>query len=162
MLAALFLVLVLLVPFHRVGCLGVASSSQKIRLDLDNELEDARWFTRTELLAILADPKGTVINRHEQAYFNVSRTFPPSYPSLSPFPPLRRRLSLTFLFCPFRFIDYYKPGAKPNDGPPPAIPFRLPPRTAIAGVLASDWAKGNVRAFEGRKKEEEEVLKGRI
>ncbi|KAL7412087.1 NUDIX hydrolase domain-like protein [Mrakia frigida] len=104
-----------------VGCFGRADSSQTIRLDLDNELEDARWFTRTELLAILADPKGTVINRHEQAYFN--------------------------------------PGAKPNDGPAPAIPFRLPPRTAIAGVLASDWAKETVQAFAGKGKE---ALKGRM
>jgi len=37
-----------------VGCFALADSSQKIRTDLDNELEDARWFTREEVLEILA------------------------------------------------------------------------------------------------------------
>lgn len=75
-----------------VGCFGRADENQTIRLDLDNELEgesrflssrelpkanifiptDARWFTRDDLLKILADPNGTVINRTEQTYFDVS------------------------------------------------------------------------------------------
>ncbi|KAF8313642.1 hypothetical protein DL93DRAFT_2156137 [Clavulina sp. PMI_390] len=31
-----------------IGCFAIADSSQKIRTDLDNELEDVRWFTRDE------------------------------------------------------------------------------------------------------------------
>jgi len=82
-------------------------------------------------------------------------SFPKNAPLLSSSSSLPSLTPLSFRYRSFQ------PGAKPNDGPPPAIPFRLPPRTAIAGVLASDWAKGTVRAFEG-KKDAEEVLKGRI
>jgi len=37
-----------------IGCFAIADSSQKLRTDLDNELDDARWFTREEVLGILS------------------------------------------------------------------------------------------------------------
>jgi hypothetical protein len=53
-----------------------------------------------------------------------------------------------------------QPGAKPNTGEAPKeTPFRLPPRTAIAGVLASDWALGTVEAFARQK---EDFLQGKM
>lgn len=36
-----------------VGCFGRADDSQTIRLDLDNELEDAQWFPRSEIAALV-------------------------------------------------------------------------------------------------------------
>jgi NAD+ diphosphatase len=55
-----------------VGCFGRADPAQTIRLDLDNELESARWFTKAEIRAIMADPEGTIGNRHDpKAFFNV-------------------------------------------------------------------------------------------
>ncbi|CED85528.1 NADH pyrophosphatase I of the Nudix family of hydrolases [Phaffia rhodozyma] len=93
-----------------VGCFGWADENQTIRLDLDNELEDARWFSRQELLTILADPNGTVINRTEQSYFDAEK-------------------------------KHQLPTASSS------IPFRLPPATAIAGVLTSAWAKKKVIGF---------------
>ncbi|KAI5476634.1 NAD+ diphosphatase [Pseudohyphozyma bogoriensis] len=36
-----------------IGAIGVAKPGQVIRTDLDNELEDARYFTRAEVLAVL-------------------------------------------------------------------------------------------------------------
>jgi hypothetical protein len=58
-----------------IGCFGRADASQPVRLDLDNELEDARWFTRQQILDILSDPDGTVIRRDEQGYFEVRLCF---------------------------------------------------------------------------------------
>jgi len=78
-----------------VGFYATADESQVLRVDLDNELTDARWFTRGEILAVLNHTEGT--------NFNTS--------SIS---------------------------ALGEDDPP----FRLPPKTAIAGVLISDWAHG--------------------
>ncbi|KAF9650585.1 hypothetical protein BDM02DRAFT_3154769 [Thelephora ganbajun] len=78
-----------------VGFYATASESQEIRIDLDNELTDARWFTREEVLAVLNHPQGT---------------------NLSP-------------------MSTSKPGERDP-------PFRVPSKTAIAGVLISDWAHG--------------------
>jgi len=48
-----------------VGCFAIADSSQVIRTDLDNELEDARWFTRDEVLTILGSTSGTELKKNE-------------------------------------------------------------------------------------------------
>lgn len=37
-----------------LGCIAVAKEGQTIRCDLDNELEDARFFTRDQVKAVLA------------------------------------------------------------------------------------------------------------
>lgn len=36
-----------------IGCIGIADEGQQIRTDLDNELEDARWFTKADVLVAL-------------------------------------------------------------------------------------------------------------
>jgi len=41
-----------------VGFYARADSTQPIRTDLDNELIDARWFTRQEVLAVLNRTSG--------------------------------------------------------------------------------------------------------
>jgi len=80
-----------------VGFYAKASESQELRVDLDNELADVRWFTREEILAVLDHPEGTN----------------------------------------FGLTSNSQPG---KDDPP----FRVPPKTAIAGVLISDWARGKL------------------
>jgi len=78
-----------------VGFYATASETQRLRIDLDNELTDARWFTREEIIAVLNHPQGT----------NLGPTST----------------------------------SQPGEHDPP---FRVPPKTAIAGVLISDWANG--------------------
>ncbi|KIM69556.1 hypothetical protein SCLCIDRAFT_13015 [Scleroderma citrinum Foug A] len=73
-----------------LGFYATADSSAPIRLDLDNELEDARWYTRREVLSVLAHTS--------------------------------------------------HPDANEVDEPL----FKIPPSTAIAGVLIKQWAEGNV------------------
>ncbi|CAE6405767.1 unnamed protein product [Rhizoctonia solani] len=101
-----------------IGCYASADSSQTIRTDLDNELEDAKWFTREEVLAVLAHPDGTNIRRREYKNFDEAQDHSAKSAtaagSIDPQPL--------------------------NDQPP----FRVPPRSAIAGVLISQWAKGEV------------------
>ncbi|EKM54745.1 uncharacterized protein PHACADRAFT_258788 [Phanerochaete carnosa HHB-10118-sp] len=79
-----------------VGFFAIADETAPTRIDLDNELEDARWYTREEILAVLSSPEGTKLRGND----------------------------------PFKPVD-----AGANEPP-----FRLPPLTAIAGVLISDWA----------------------
>ncbi|CAE6481409.1 unnamed protein product [Rhizoctonia solani] len=101
-----------------IGCYASADSSQTIRTDLDNELEDARWFTREEVLSVLAHPDGTNIRRREYKNFDEAQD--------------QSTKSATVAGS----ID-----PQPLKDQPP---FRVPPQSAIAGVLISQWAKGEV------------------
>ncbi|KAL4073738.1 NUDIX hydrolase domain-like protein [Scleroderma citrinum] len=74
-----------------LGFYATADPSAPIRLDLDNELEDARWYTRQEVLSVLTDTSHS---------------------------------------------DSTKIG-EPL--------FKMPPPTAIAGVLIKQWAEGDAR-----------------
>lgn len=49
-----------------IGAIAVAKEGQTIRCDLDNELEDARYFSREEVLAVLATSE-IQLSRHEVA-----------------------------------------------------------------------------------------------
>lgn len=49
-----------------VGYYATADSSAPIRTDLDNELEDARWFTKEEVLAVLR--QSAEVNNDEPAF----------------------------------------------------------------------------------------------
>ncbi|KAI5118889.1 hypothetical protein M0805_003564 [Coniferiporia weirii] len=97
-----------------VGFYSFADSSQPIRTDLDNELVDARWFTRAEVQAVVAHKHGSTISRQEHKKFDAED-------------------------------DADKDGEKVHveDTHPP---FRVPPLTAIAGVLIRDWASGKIGA----------------
>ncbi|EJD47694.1 hypothetical protein AURDEDRAFT_113340 [Auricularia subglabra TFB-10046 SS5] len=120
-----------------VGCYATADTSARIRTDLDDELADAKWFSRDEILAVLAHPKGTIIRKREYKKMNdlnegnvdpadkatVGHALAPESDAAQPPKPRRE-------------------GADDKDKDAP--PFRIPPVTAIAGVLISNWAKGNV------------------
>ncbi|CAE7060799.1 unnamed protein product [Rhizoctonia solani] len=101
-----------------IGCFATADSSQTIRTDLDNELEDAKWFTREEVLSVLAHPDGTNIRRREYKNFDEAQD------------------QSTRAAAAAGPIDPQPPKDQP--------PFRVPPLSAIAGVLISQWAKHEV------------------
>lgn len=50
-----------------IGCIGVAKENQTIRTDLDNELEDARYFTRSEVLSVINGTGRQHMSREEVA-----------------------------------------------------------------------------------------------
>ncbi|KPV78091.1 uncharacterized protein RHOBADRAFT_50603 [Rhodotorula graminis WP1] len=47
------------------GCWGIAKDESTIRIDLDNELEDARFFTREQVLAVINSSKPLQMTREQ-------------------------------------------------------------------------------------------------
>ncbi|KAF9022284.1 NAD+ diphosphatase [Hymenopellis radicata] len=101
-----------------VGFYARADSSQPIRVDLDNELEDAQWFTRAEVLDVLNHPEGTTLSGREHKVLNDN-------------------------------VDGTNTAEGTEIQKPDVPPFRVPPMTAIAGVLIRDWAEGKI-GFESK------------
>lgn len=98
-----------------VGFYARADSTQPIRVDLDNELVDARWYTRAEIRTVLRHPSGGKFGKAE--YKKMAES-------------VEDRTAETKMVQ----IEFK------NDDPP----FRLPPVTAIAGVLIRDWVEGKI------------------
>ncbi|KAJ6491760.1 NAD+ diphosphatase [Mycena vitilis] len=93
-----------------VGFYARADSSQPIRLDLDNELMDARWFTRAEVIEVLEHKLGTRFGAADH-----------------------KKLSEIVNGTTSTEVTHPEPAV---DEPP----FRVPPTSAIAGVLIREWA----------------------
>jgi len=123
-----------------VGFYATADPSKPIRTDLDNELEDARWYTREEVLAVLQHKEGTNFSRSD--YKQMAKAIDERVNvKLSGSDPLSDDAAA------------HVPITQPQTSVAPGInepPFRVPPRTAIAGVLISDWALGNAVTIKGR------------
>lgn len=101
-----------------VGYYATADSSAPIRTDLDNELEDARWYTREEILAVLRHASGTRFSRRD--YKKIAEI--QDGPDNNPAPAKSQEQSVE---------------VNSNDEPP----FKIPAPTAIAGVLIQHWAE---------------------
>lgn len=126
-----------------VGFYATGDPSQPIRTDLDKELEDARWYTREEVLTVLQNKDGT----------NFSRS---GYRQLTKEIDERVNVKLSGSDPLSGDAAAHDPISQPQDASTSVAlgvnepPFRVPPRTAIAGVLISDWALGNAVAIKGR------------
>ncbi|KAI5884869.1 uncharacterized protein SCHCODRAFT_02521520, partial [Schizophyllum commune H4-8] len=114
-----------------VGCYARADASQPLRIDLDNELEDARWYTRAEIFAILNHPRGAYLSNRDNRKLTelVEGQQPKSQTKASD--PAQSGAS-----------DPPQSGASTETLEDP--PFQVPPYTAIAGVLIRDWAEGKI------------------
>ncbi|KAI0633535.1 NUDIX hydrolase domain-like protein [Trametes polyzona] len=121
------------------GFYATASSSQPLRTDLDNELEEARWYTREEILSVLHHRDGTTLQqRDHRQLFTAAEDLKAAEAKAkaSGANPLAG--------------DAVKEGEKaavdaaaarePTAATAPA--FKMPPTTAIAGVLINEWAHG--------------------
>ncbi|KAL5523499.1 hypothetical protein ACEPAG_7672 [Sanghuangporus baumii] len=106
-----------------VGFYAFADSSKPVRVDLDNELADARWYTREEVLNVLSHTKGSIITRQENKIFDNHDNDKK---------PLNADTNTT------------SQTVEPEPEKMPA--FRVPPETAIAGILIRDWANGKIGA----------------
>ncbi len=94
-------------------------------------LLDAKWYTREEILAVLVHPDGTKIGSR-----NPEKPFPKQESSTAG--PLTGDAAAK--------ANSAQVSVSQGQGPP----FRVPPLTAIAGVLLSDWAYGKVVIGETR------------
>lgn len=80
--------------------------------------QDARWYTRSEILTVLNHPDGTNITRSDHK-------------------------KMGNIIDGNKQVDTQPNPETKRDGPP----FRVPPTTAIAGVLIRDWADGKLSFF---------------
>lgn len=99
-----------------VGFYARADASKPIRVDLDNELVDARWFSKDDVRAVIDHKAGTQFRKADYKRMNDI---------------VEGNVS----------EDKEKPG---RGSPVDDLPFRLPPMTAIAGVLLRDWVDGKL------------------
>lgn len=121
-----------------MGAIGQAiEGKDEIRLDLDNELEDARFFTREEVLNVLASSTMSTLSRHE-----VSK--------------MDETVNKKALEQQQQRKEQAGQGKKWNEKDEGSVAnvlsdsenrtarpkFRIPGQTAIAHVLISAWAKG--------------------
>ncbi|KAI0786566.1 NUDIX hydrolase domain-like protein [Abortiporus biennis] len=109
-----------------VGFYAIADPNVPTRVDLDNELEDARWYTKDEILAVLSNPEGVNLGSRDP-----NKPLPPKEPASGAGPLAGDNAS--------------KKGDVQDATEIEEPPFKLPPRTAIAGCLISDWAYGKVQ-----------------
>ncbi|EPT04695.1 hypothetical protein FOMPIDRAFT_1045958 [Fomitopsis schrenkii] len=111
-----------------VGFYATGDSSAPLRTDLDNELEDAIWYTREEVLAVLNHAEGTNITRNDHRKLAAAQE--EKGPAIS-----------TANALAGDAVTEEEKKAKAVEGPS-ELAFRVPPITAIAGVLISEWAYG--------------------
>ncbi|KAF8161350.1 NUDIX hydrolase domain-like protein [Crassisporium funariophilum] len=114
-----------------VGFFARADSSKPIRVDLDNELADARWFTRDEVRAVLEHKAGTRFERAD--YKKMTENTEGRSNTGQKLEPAESQVAQAATQT--KDVD-----VKSDDEPP----FRLPPMSAIAGVLIRDWVDGKI------------------
>lgn len=104
-----------------IGCLGIAKANQTIRCDLDNELEDAHYFSRASVLAVINGTAKPFMTRAEVAAIDGKEGHITDLDSSS----LEGKI-----------------GGTTEEGEGGLEFFRMPPVTAIANTLIVAWAKG--------------------
>jgi NAD+ diphosphatase len=138
--------------FHRpypsnlmVGCFGQARDDQRIDLTLDNELDDARWFSRSDVQDVLAHPDGTNIRREEHKKFEADQQTNAGQDETSAaLAPSEGAVAGTEAAV--------TDGKRVKDQSEGGLRFRVPPTTAIAGQLIKLWADGGLEATGGLQK----------
>ncbi|KIY44771.1 hypothetical protein FISHEDRAFT_50724, partial [Fistulina hepatica ATCC 64428] len=105
-----------------LGFYARADSSQPVRVDLDHELADARWYTRDEVNAVLSHPKGSYLISRDNRKLGAETDKNPASREFK--------------------VPEEAVAPKQDELSPP--PFVVPPAAAIAGVLIRDWASGQI------------------
>jgi len=115
-----------------------------------NLILDAKWYTREEILAIFEHENGTSFSRSDYKQMaSIDERDNVKVVSGSVGDPLGGDAAVQDRDSQVPSRNAPDHVADGNDEPA----FRIPPRTAIAGVLISDWAFGKVPAeigFKGR------------
>lgn len=94
-----------------IGCYGRAKEGQKIRLDLDNELQDAQWFPRAYVAKLAMSKDGSTFSKDD-------------------YKQLDKAINGEYATDDEERFDRYE------------VFTKMPPTTAIAGVLMRNWALG--------------------
>ncbi|KZT10913.1 uncharacterized protein LAESUDRAFT_721312 [Laetiporus sulphureus 93-53] len=107
-----------------VGFYAVADSTKALHTDLDNELEDVHWYTREEVLSILKHEEGAYLSSREYRKMAEAQDERDHLPHQSASGAANKQEN---------------PGAADDQL---VVPFRIPPMTAVGGILIRDWALG--------------------
>ncbi|GAA5823467.1 hypothetical protein JCM10212_007164 [Sporobolomyces blumeae] len=99
------------------GCWGIVKEGSSIRIDLDNELEDARFFTKDQVLQVIRSSESTQLTRDEV-----------------------KKIDDAAQKNAGQHADKAREGGKASD----EGLFRMPPATAIANTLVTAWANGTL------------------
>jgi len=113
-----------------VGFYARADSTKPIRTDLDNELDDAKWFTRDEVRSVLEHKAGTSFDKSDYEKMNEMTEGRSN---------LEQNADVDLAIQPTES----KTGPK-QSGYSDEPPFKLPNISAIAGVLIRDWVDGKI------------------
>ncbi|KAJ9098205.1 hypothetical protein QFC21_004534 [Naganishia friedmannii] len=118
-----------------LGCYGLAlSDSQDVHLDLDNELEDARWFSRDEVLAMLSSGANK-ISKDEHNKFEPPANHTANGGSVA-------GVQEGAALAPAEGkLEVKEDTSVEHEN---KVKYRVPPRTAIAGMLVERWANGEL------------------
>lgn len=99
---------------------------------------EARWYTRDELLAVLSHNEGTTLSRqeHKEIAASAENSNPHEKPDDANAQPTAAAAAAST--APAAAAAAATAPVNMNRGPP----FKIPPRTAIGGVILSEWAHG--------------------
>lgn len=97
---------------------------------------EARWYTRDELLAVLSHNEGTTLSRQEHK--EIAASAENSNPHEKPDDANAQPTAAAASTAPAAAAAAATAPVNMNRGPP----FKIPPRTAIGGVILSEWAHG--------------------
>ncbi|GBE80466.1 Probable NADH [Sparassis crispa] len=117
------------------GFYAVADSTQPLRTDLDNELEDAKWYTRDQVLDVIRYSEGILPTGTDLAK---PLATPDAWTSSEE---KATGVGTANPLAGDAVTTAEKAAAKAPDARS-EVPFKLPPATAIAGVLIREWAHG--------------------
>ncbi|KAH9484377.1 NAD-capped RNA hydrolase [Psilocybe cubensis] len=120
-----------------VGFYARADSTKPIRTDLDNELVDARWFSREEVRAVLNHNTGTTFRKADYKKMAEIVDGRPNTEQKLAAEPAAVALTPSEVSTPA--VEQTQEAIVTEEPP-----FRLPPLTAIAGVLIRDWVDGKI------------------
>ncbi|WWC63415.1 uncharacterized protein I303_106017 [Kwoniella dejecticola CBS 10117] len=109
-----------------VGTFGRAKDGQTIRLDLDNELEDAQWFPKSMVRSLVASPNGSTFTKKDYKQLEEATQNKADQESSAALAPSEKT-----------------PEELANRTSESGL-SRVPPSTAIAGQLIRQWVEGGL------------------
>lgn len=119
-----------------VGCFGRASDNQTIRFDLDNELEDAQWFSRSVLADLISSGKGSWLTKADLKKLDDTSSGKAKMED--------DKVTAGALAPSERKDGDVEESEESKKGKQGMELTRVPPETAIAGMLIRTWLDGGV------------------
>ncbi|WVQ80150.1 hypothetical protein IAT38_002255 [Cryptococcus sp. DSM 104549] len=119
-----------------IGCFGRATDGQTIRLDLDNELEDARWFPRSIVNDVIASKSKITLDDYKKLRPKTDAETATAA-ALAPSERKPEEVAANAAEVEGKAVG----GGRLSDA---EVLTKVPDATAIAGMLMRTWAAGEL------------------